>query len=58
MGVLGLGGGWSQWGVCSRGVCSRAVPGVPGGMPGGDPPGGTATAVDSTHPTGMHSCFQ
>ena len=29
---------------------------VPGGVPGGDPPG-TATAAGGTYPTGMHSCF-
>ena len=27
------------------------------GVPGGDPPR-AATAVDSTHPTGMHSCLR
>ena len=29
----------------------------PIGVPGGDPPPGTATAAGGTHPTGMHSCF-
>ena len=59
------GGVWS-WGCLVPGVRSRGeVPGpggclVPGGLPG---PGGClvetpwmATAVGSTHPTGMHSC--
>ena len=36
------------------GVCSRGVPG-PGGCLVETPP--TDTAVGSTHPTGMHSCF-
>ena len=40
------GGAWS-WG------------GVPGpGGPGGDPLPETATAVGSTHPSGMHSCLK
>ena len=43
LGVPGTGGAWSQQGACSWGV------------PGGEPPQ-TATAVGSTHPTGMHSC--
>ena len=29
---------------------------VPGGCLVETPPGGTATAADGTHPTGMHSC--
>ena len=50
---------------CSRsagGACSGGVP-APGGSPapGGveeTPPGQeTATVVDGTHPTGMHSCY-
>ena len=37
-------------GVCSWGVYF-------GRVPGGDTSPGTATAVGSTHATGMHSCF-
>ena len=52
-------GGCLLWGVLALGgACSWGVP-APGGsgrgVPGGDPP--MATAADSTHPTGMHSCF-
>ena len=47
LGVSGLGG------VCSLGV---SAPG--GGLVSQHaPPGKTATAADSTHPTGMHSCL-
>ena len=66
-GVLGVP---DQGGVCSRGgfggclvpgggwVCSWRVSGPGGLLQGGAwwrPPGGMATAADSTHPTGMHS---
>ena len=63
-GCLVQGGAWS-WGVPGpRGVCSGGclVPRVcsQGGwypsMHWGRHPGETATAVDGTHPTGMHSC--
>ena len=40
------GGAWSQGGAWS------------GGVPGGEPPLKTATAVGGMHPTGMHSCLQ
>ena len=50
---------WSWAGVWSRGMGSGSggVPGQGGGVLGGDPPPHTATAVGSTHPTGMHSCL-
>ena len=38
------GGAWSQGGSG-------------GGLPGGDPLSGMATAAGSMHPTEMHSCF-
>ena len=46
-------GGMHGRGVCGRGAC------MAGGMHGGGAcmAGDTATAVDGTHPTGMHSCF-
>ena len=53
------GGVWSQGGAWSGGVCSQGVlvrGGCLVGVPGGDPLW-TATAVGSTHPTGMHSCL-
>ena len=41
------------------GLVSGGVPGLGGwGVPGGDCPPPMATAAGSTHPTGMHSCFQ
>ena len=42
--------------VPGGGVWFWGVPGQGGGVLGGDPPP-TATAVGSTHPTGMHSCL-
>ena len=56
-------GGMPGPGGLLRGVCSRGVLGPGGGGVGipacteADPPGDTATAVDGTHPTGMHSCW-
>ena len=66
------GGAWSRGSLVGGGSWSGGVPG-PRGVPGlgvawfgevgipacteADPPGETATAVDGTHPTGMHSCF-
>ena len=48
-GVPGLGGVPGPRGVCSWGVVSQhALRQTPSGE--------TATAVDGTHPTGMHSC--
>ena len=44
-------GGCLLWGVPDPGGSA------PGRVPGRDPPPTTATAVGSTHPTGMHSCF-
>ena len=67
-GLPGLGGPVCSgrclvWGVCLvlgglllRGAWSRSGVLVPGGLPGGDPPG-KATAAGGTHPTGMHSCY-
>ena len=46
-------GGCVVWGMCGRGVC------VAGGHGRGVCMAGqTATAVDSTHPTGVHSCVR
>ena len=60
------GGAWSGGCLVPGGVCSWGGTLSPGGSaPGGGipacteadpPPGETATAVDGTHPTGMHSC--
>ena len=50
------GGAWSR-GVCSGGWVPGPRGSAQGGLPGGDPPR-TASAVGSTHPTGMHSCYQ
>ena len=50
-------GGHALQGVCMTagmhggGMCGGVICG------GGCAAGETATAVDSTHPTGMHSCF-
>ena len=66
-GCLVSGGAWSQRVVHSprgvvhgpRGCVVWGVPGLGGrGVPGGEPPCKTATAVGGTHPTGMHSCFK
>ena len=57
-GVLGgLGGGvwgWDFGGLVQGGCMVMGF--LSRGVPGRDHPG-TATAVGSTHPTGMHSCF-
>ena len=51
-------------GVCvsEHALGRRGLPLVPEGLPdaplGRQPPPKTATAVDGTHPTGMHSCSQ
>ena len=47
-------GGWGC--LVLEGVCSGGS--APRGVPGGDPPPGTATAAGGTHPTGMHSCLR
>ena len=45
-----LSGGCLVWGVCSQGGWYPS-------MHLGSPPGETVTAVDGTHPTGMHSFY-
>ena len=45
------GGVCSYGGVCSQGRLSQHT------LRQTPPPGETASAADSTHPTGMHSCF-
>ena len=60
VGGSGLGGvcSWEDagsGGVCSRGVFSQGRL-VSQHALRQTPPRGTATAADSTHPTGMHSC--
>ena len=53
-----------KWGHAWQGACVAG--GVHGGghvwqgvyMVGGMHAGGTATQVDGTHPTGMHSCHE
>ena len=57
-GACMAGGHVWQGGICGRGTC------MAGGMHGGEVcvagvcvEGETATAVDGTHPTGMHSFF-
>ena len=62
--MCGRGHAW-QGCVCGRGVCMAGRACMAGGyaswgtcMAGGACVAGeTATAVDSMHPTGMHSCF-
>ena len=50
------GDAWSCGCVCSQGGCLLSGRGVLPGVAWWRPPSQTATAVDGTHPTGMHSC--